>query len=50
MTTAKKLALIAAGYALAVAGGLAAVAVNEHQCPFGSPHLTLMVITLGRCG
>ncbi len=29
MSTAKKLALIAAGYALAVGGGLAAVAVNE---------------------
>jgi hypothetical protein len=33
MTTAKKLALIAAGYALAVAGGLAAVAVNELRMP-----------------
>ena len=33
MTTAKKLALIAAGYALAVAGGLAAVAVNELHMP-----------------
>ena len=33
MTTAKKLALIAAGYALAVAGGLAAVAVNELLMP-----------------
>lgn len=29
MSTAKRLALIAAGYALAVGGGLAAVAVNE---------------------
>jgi hypothetical protein len=29
MSTAKKLALIAAGYALSVAGGLVAVAVNE---------------------
>src|SRR6202158_1552091 len=33
MTTARKLALIAAGYALAVAGGLAAVAVNELRMP-----------------
>jgi hypothetical protein len=33
MTTAKKLALIAAGYALAVAGGFAAVAVNELRMP-----------------
>jgi hypothetical protein len=29
MSTAKRLALIAAGYALSVGGGLAAVAVNE---------------------
>jgi hypothetical protein len=29
MTTAKKLALIAVGYVLAVVGGFAAVAVNE---------------------
>lgn len=33
MSAAKKLALIAAGYALAVAGGLAAVAVNELFMP-----------------
>jgi hypothetical protein len=33
MSTAKKLALIALGYALAVAGGLAAVAVNELLMP-----------------
>ena len=29
MSTAKRLALIAAGYALSIAGGLAAVAINE---------------------
>jgi len=33
MSVMKKLALIAAGYALAVAGGLAAVAVNELLIP-----------------
>jgi hypothetical protein len=33
MRTAKKLALIAAGYALSVAGGVAAVAVNELRMP-----------------
>ena len=33
MSTAKKLALIAAGYALSVAGGVAAVAVNELRMP-----------------
>lgn len=33
MTIAKKLTLIGAGYALAVAGGLAAVAVNEMRIP-----------------
>ena len=33
MSTAKKLALIAAGYVLAVVGGLAAVAVNEMLIP-----------------
>lgn len=33
MSTAKKLLLIAAGYALAIAGGLAAVAVNEAFMP-----------------
>ena len=33
MSTAKKLALIALGYALAVAGGVAAVAVNELLMP-----------------
>ena len=33
MRTAKKLALIAAGYALFVAGGVAAVAVNELRMP-----------------
>ena len=33
MSTAKKLALIAAGYVLAVVGGLAAVAVNEWLMP-----------------
>lgn len=33
MSTAKKLALIALGYALAVVGGLAAVAVNEAFMP-----------------
>jgi len=33
MSAAKKLALIAAGYAFSVAGGLAAVAVNELRMP-----------------
>jgi len=33
VSTAKRLALIAAGYALSVAGGLAAVAVNEALMP-----------------
>ena|ERR1700722_14921093 len=33
MTTAKKLALIAAGYAFAILGGCAAVAVNEWRMP-----------------
>jgi hypothetical protein len=33
MSAAKQLALIAAGYALAVAGGVAAVAVNELRMP-----------------
>jgi len=33
MSTAKRLALIAAGYALSVAGGFAAVAVNELLMP-----------------
>jgi hypothetical protein len=33
MSTAKKLALIAAGYALSVAGGVAAVAFNELRMP-----------------
>ena len=33
MSTAKKLALIALGYALAVAGGFAAVAINEMLIP-----------------
>ncbi len=33
MSTAKRLAVIAAGYALAVVGGLAAVAVNELRMP-----------------
>jgi hypothetical protein len=33
MSAAKKLALIAAGYALSVAGGIAAVAVNELRMP-----------------
>jgi hypothetical protein len=33
VSTAKKLALIAAGYALAIVGGLAAVAVNEAFMP-----------------
>jgi hypothetical protein len=33
MTTAKKLALIALGYVLAVLGGFAAVAVNEWRMP-----------------
>jgi hypothetical protein len=33
MSTTKRLALIAAGYALAVVGGLGAVAVNESRIP-----------------
>ena len=33
MSVAKKLALIAAGYALSVAGGVAAVAINELRMP-----------------
>jgi hypothetical protein len=33
MSTAKRLALIAVGYALSVAGGLAAVAINEWRMP-----------------
>ncbi|HTS39676.1 MAG TPA: hypothetical protein VMH84_03935 [Xanthobacteraceae bacterium] len=33
MSTAKRIALIAAGYALSIAGGLAAVAVNELRIP-----------------
>lgn len=33
MTTAKRLALIAAGYALSIAGGLAAVAIDEARIP-----------------
>jgi hypothetical protein len=33
MSTAKRLALIAVGYAVAVAGGFAAVAVNELFMP-----------------
>jgi len=33
MSAAKKLALIAAGYAVSVAGGIAAVAVNELRMP-----------------
>jgi hypothetical protein len=41
MTVAKNLALMAAGYGLAVAGGIAAIAVNEARMPYdiqqGSP-------------